>query len=634
MSGAKNITFSRQFAVPVDRIWAVLADTARFNEAAGFPAHEIEEILQPDGSVKFVAHAKIGPLTLTWDDTPQNWVSDRWFRHCRTFRNGPLKYLNATFRLRPNNGGSHGEYTIEVEPANFIGRILLGPGFSRRIHRKFSRLFSDAEAYCEGWRETEFEFKPPALPKGAVRRAGQLAERIESTPHGHDLARKLAEFVTTRPKADVAYIRPLSLARLWGVPERHAIEVCLQAVREGLLGLRWSLLCPRCQTGKESVAALKDLPDGAHCATCNIDFKLNFSQNIELVFQPASNIRSLDHREHCLMAPMSTSHIRAQVSLAAGEQRTESVRLTPNTSYRVRTLEPGDECNVAYYGGSFPEVIAERDTISTGGPVTVGMVAFINRSQRPITFVLEELKWRRNALTAQRATSLQAFRDLFNKDVLRPGDDVEIGSITFLFTDLKGSTTMYDRIGDARAYVLVREHFEILEDAVREHDGSVVKKIGDAIMAVFCNAADALNCAIRIQHDIRWFNHIPDHSPLVVKLGLHTGRCLSVTLNDRLDYYGTAVNMAARIQSRSRGGDIVMSASFVDDPEVAAVLDGFSPHRETVELSGFSDPVAYWRIDAEDFTDSLESDDGSGATEGIARYGEPDAASYATQHTT
>ncbi len=299
---------------------------------------------------------------------------------------------------------------------------------------------------------------------------------------------------------------------------------------------------------------------------------------------------------------MSTPHILTQLSLAAGEQRTESVQLTPNLTYRIRTLEPGDECDVTHVGGSFPEVIAEHNAINTGGPVTVGMVAFINRSPRRLTFILEELRWSRDALTAHRATTLQAFRDLFNDDVLRPGDDVEIDSISFLFTDIKGSTAMYDQIGDAQACVFVRDHFDILGDAVHEHDGSIVKKIGDAVMAVFLNPANALHCAIRIQHDIHCFNQTSDDDPIIVKLGLHTGRCLLVNLNDRLDYFGSAVNIAAKLQGQSFGGDIVMSAEFAEDPEVSSVLDGYSPVRETAELTGFSKPVAIWRITARDFT--------------------------------
>ena len=92
----KAAQFEWGFDVPVQAMWRVMADTARFNEAAGFPRHQIEEIPQADGSMRFVAHARLGPFPLSWDDHPQNWVENRWFRHLREFRNGPIKSLCAT----------------------------------------------------------------------------------------------------------------------------------------------------------------------------------------------------------------------------------------------------------------------------------------------------------------------------------------------------------------------------------------------------------------------------------------------------------------------------------------------------------------------------------------------------------
>ena len=115
--------------------------------------------------------------------------------------------------------------------------------------------------------------------------------------------------------------------------------------------------------------------------------------------------------------------------------------------------------------------------------------------------------------------------------MLRPGDDVEIDHITIMFTDLKGSTALYERIGDPLAYHLVREHFALLGAAVREHDGAVVKTIGDAIMAVFVNPPDAFRCGVRIHADFDAFDTSSGREPMVIKLGLHVGRCISVTLN-------------------------------------------------------------------------------------------------------
>jgi len=145
----------------------------------------------------------------------------------------------------------------------------------------------------------------------------------------------------------------------------------------------------------------------------------------------------------------------------------------------------------------------------------------------------------------------------------------------------------------------VREHFEILGAAVRENNGSIVKMIGDAIMAVFASPDDALVCAIRIHDDIAAFNQTSGTERLTVKVGLHLGRCISVTLNDKLDYYGSVPNMAARLQGQSVGNDIVLSTAFAEDPRVDAALRGFKPARETVELKGFINPVPFLRISAQ-----------------------------------
>ena len=82
-------------------------------------------------------------------------------------------------------------------------------------------------------------------------------------------------------------------------------------------------------------------------------------------------------------------------------------------------------------------------------------------------------------------SSLQDFRDLFSSEMLSLNETFSIENLGFLFTDLKGSTEMYERLGDAQAFALVKEHFYIMERLVRQHSGAVVKTIGDAVMAVF-----------------------------------------------------------------------------------------------------------------------------------------------------
>jgi class 3 adenylate cyclase len=286
-----------------------------------------------------------------------------------------------------------------------------------------------------------------------------------------------------------------------------------------------------------------------------------------------------------------------QLTLAPGERRSVSLEL-PHGRYRVRTLEPGGEQSFDWSGAGFPRVVADGDDVALGEASADGVIELENASHRSLTLIVEEKAWARDALTAKRVTAMQAFRDLFDDEVLRPGDDVEIDHITIMFTDLKGSTALYERIGDPKAYALVREHFAILGKAVRDHDGAIVKTIGDAIMAVYGNPADGLRSAMQIQDDFERYNEGSGKEPIIIKLGLHRGRCICVTLNGRLDYYGSAANKAARLEGQSTGGDIVLSPEFAADPEVARLLDGIAIGEESAEFKGFGAPIRFFRIGA------------------------------------
>ena len=592
-------TWTWHFDSPAEAVWPALADTARFNEAAALPKHVIEETAAADGTMSFVGRMKMGPLTLSWDDYPVNWVEGRWFRHARRFHNGPLRTMASTLRFFPEGSGSRGEYTLEVETANALGDAMIALGFFDKTRRKFDRLVGNVRDFAGGRRATAFDTSLPELPSGARERALEAVRRIDAGPYGHGLALRLAEQVLEGQEVDLWTIRPLRLARLWGIPDRHAVELCLDAVKHGLLRLRWDLLCPRCQVGKVSVPALDQLPKGAHCGSCNIDYGRDYTKNIELAFHPAQAIRPIKSGQFCFYGPLATPHVKAQLTLAPGERREEAIDIDRGV-FRIRTAEPGGESIVDWDGEhGFPAIVVEGDAVRAGEPAAPRTLVMENRLDRPRTVVLEERAWARDALTAHRATTLQAFRDLFTEEVLRPGDDVEIDSVTMMFTDLKGSTALYDRIGDTEAYVLVREHYAIIGAAVRDCDGTVVKTIGDAVMASFLNPADAFRCGVRIQDDFAVYNATSGKEPAIIKLGFHTGRCISVTLNNRLDYYGSAANMAARLQGCSQGSDMVLSMAAASDPAVAPLLADYLPVVEEAALKGFPRPVAYYRVTAE-----------------------------------
>ncbi len=193
------------------------------------------------------------------------------------------------------------------------------------------------------------------------------------------------------------------------------------------------------------------------------------------------------------------------------------------------------------------------------------------------------------------------FQEIFGKDVLSAEESLSIKSMTFLFTDIKGSTQMYTTHGDVASYRLVREHFKILFREVESHGGVVVKTIGDAIMASFTRPGDAVNAALSA------YKSFQDRDwelvgKLEIKMGLHTGNAIAVNLNDRTDYFGNTVNMAARIQGIAENHSVCLSNTVAQDQEVRKILKGYQKGlderitKNIVQLKGIGGKVEMYQL--------------------------------------
>lgn len=167
------------------------------------------------------------------------------------------------------------------------------------------------------------------------------------------------------------------------------------------------------------------------------------------------------------------------------------------------------------------------------------------------------------------------FREMFETETLSLRESLSISQVCIMFTDIKGSTELYDRLGDSAAYGLVRDHFDVLFRKVEQNDGVIVKTIGDSVMASFRRPVDGVAAAIAIQAAFNEFNKRENlRNEIIVKIGLHAGSTIMVNLNNRLDYFGQVVNMAARIQGTADGGDIIISKEIRSDPAAVERMKG------------------------------------------------------------
>ena len=135
------------------------------------------------------------------------------------------------------------------------------------------------------------------------------------------------------------------------------------------------------------------------------------------------------------------------------------------------------------------------------------------------------------------------------------------------------------------AYFLVRQHFDILNRIIRERSGTIVKTIGDAVMAGFERPKDAVLASIEMIEELSRFNQTASR-PLGLKIGVHRGRAIAVRLNDRIDYFGQDVNIAARVQGLAGVNEVCLTEAVMEAPGVGDIVKGRPASRDYENLTG------------------------------------------------
>jgi class 3 adenylate cyclase len=200
------------------------------------------------------------------------------------------------------------------------------------------------------------------------------------------------------------------------------------------------------------------------------------------------------------------------------------------------------------------------------------------------------------SLSGKRLLMTQTFRDCFRSEVIGATEGIAVLDVTLVFTDLKGSTALYERIGDLNAYIQVQRHFQHLLDATVRHNGAVTKTIGDAVMAAFLTSADAVQAALDMREAVDQLNRDRPQRDFILKIGVHRGASIAVTLNERLDYFGQTVNIAARVQNLADGDEICITEEVYGAPAVAEIIAPYPVEKSEAELKGVSKTMSVYHL--------------------------------------
>ncbi|MBR0722526.1 adenylate/guanylate cyclase domain-containing protein [Bradyrhizobium manausense] len=455
---------------------------------------------------------------------------------------------------------------------------------------------------------------------------------------------KFETLIRSGDEVSIFRANPLAFARDRGVAEPEAIDLFLHAARAGLVDLHWDILCPHSGLVLESFGKLRALRSHFVCGLCDIDGQTDLDDFIQASFSVSPQVRRLalhdvDNlsiedlhwklkfadsgrlpggqtrfvdvlrtlvRGMTYLPPGVTTTLQTEIksgALSGVNVQTQAGFTLPAVDSAAAPPGAPTIIRITYDGQRFtsdvsavPSGRAVFEISNTGAKR--GSVLLINWPPEIVAMPEKPTLEFDPYVSGGMLLTRQTFRKLFRSERVDEEEGLGIRQVTLLFTDLKGSTALYEHLGDLNAYALVREHFALLDAVAQRHAGAIVKTIGDAVMAAFSRPVDAVAAALQMLQGIGQFNFERDQPAIILKMGAHCGPSIAVTLNENLDYFGQTVNIAARVQSFADAGEICLTEALYTAPGVRDLLTGHVVEEFDAPLRGVEGNARVYRITA------------------------------------
>jgi len=466
----------------------------------------------------------------------------------------------------------------------------------------------------------------------------QLDERLARLEAARSWSPRIVSRLETLIRAgdDSALFRvnPFTFASARELDESEVVDLFLHAAALGLFEMDWLLICPRCACAVESFARLRAVLSRFRCPECHNEYEAAMDDFIAVYFTVSSQICAIRYHRPETLEPFdymfafrgvregrrpggepyvdsARAALRGVAFLEAGTTTRFAFEAAPGAMSGISSdtdagfLLPvrGERCaepqslHMTYDGAAFewddaplapgPVVVEVDNPTSTRGVLAILQVAPDDKDEF-LTFD--------PYLTGKHLLTSQTFRSLFRSEAVGGAQGLAIRDIALLFTDIRGSTALYQRIGDLNAFQLVQQHFDLLRETTVGRGGAIVKTIGDAVMAVYPDASLAVGAALEMRDGIVRFNEAQHERTVSLKIGLHHGAAIAVTLNDALDYFGQTVNIASRVQELADADEIWITEDVWNYPGVTALLESYPVERRSTRFRGIEHPMTVLRI--------------------------------------
>jgi eukaryotic-like serine/threonine-protein kinase len=587
-------TFTWDLESSPDQLWPLVSNTERLNRAIGLPPVTYRTENDPKLGLRKFGSFKLAGVSVSWEEHPFEWVEGSRMGILREFDAGPFKWFMSVVELvsRPD-GGTQLNHKIRIERRNWVGRVMTTLEADWRggknLDRVYRRIDQSIQKKLQSVTGTD-AFEPTTQPKKHQKdRIEQRGEKLLARGLDPDLVNKLVDFIATAPAQVIAQIRPLPLAAQLGVDSEQCLTACLCAAADGLLLLRWEILCPTCRVSASAESILSSIKDHTHCVACDYDFRSDLGDAIELVFRAHPEIREVDDAIYCIGGPEHSPHVVAQVrleaeervelevKLSAGDYLVRGPRLVGQQRLRVRATPAPSTHEVA---------ISELGKTDHTPVLRAGrqIVTLTNDLDHLQVLRIERMIPRDDVVTATHASTLALFRELFPDQVLGQNRPIAADEMTLVATSIFEAEQLYDARGDREAYDLIAKHLEVLRICIASHRGTVAKTIGEGVLAAFNDCEHAVDAALAMQSAL---DEESELGCIRLSIGINRGRTLVATMNQRLDYFGATARAVSALPDFA-AGDILMTEAVFGDPEVQSRLRkrGLTGSIESLHLPG------------------------------------------------
>lgn len=527
-----------------DQLWPLICNSNLINKATGTKPITYTE----NGNLLYGTMGKDATRE-EWIEYPWEWVYCEWGKRVRKYTVSLITYNRVIYLIQKKAKG--------IRLYIYIGSTVKNPAHIKMVNQyldslepKYEQVIKSFEHSVLEGQKIQFRELTPEMNETIER----LLVPYQSNKLNVKLTQKLLEYILFTDEQLLGRIRLIPLARKWNVDLIDLVSISLHACKLGHLQLSWDTICPHCRGVRQENPYLSQIPLKGRCEICEIDFDTSSEGAVEVVFHVHPSIRQVKKIFYCAAEPHHKMHIKIQEHIPPGNSPIIEAHL-PQLKYHQRIIGNADlHVKTQVKPSSLPD--REQWNISVENP-----------EKRPYTLIIEDEHFdQSDFLKPSYLFNHPDFRSLFNDEQLPLDLNMSLGLQALVFVDVVQSTKLYQDLGDAKSFNMIRHYMRDIFDVVHEHSGVVIKTMGDGAMFAFNSPLQALKASLQLQ------KLSLQSQRLKLRVGLNYGECIAVSFDSKIDYFGQTVNLASKLQMGSAPNDLVIAKKCYDLPEVKTYL--------------------------------------------------------------